>query len=83
MTLAAFAFLFHEALGIDWPVAAALAAMPFAVVSSAVAIPSSAGLADATREFVVYESSLSDILGVLVFYAWLTAEGWSTHSSAA
>jgi Kef-type K+ transport system membrane component KefB len=74
LTLAAFAFLFHEALAIDWPVAA-LAAMPFAVISSAVAIPSAAGLPDATREFVVYESSLSDILGVLVFYAWLTADG--------
>jgi potassium/hydrogen antiporter len=45
------------------------------VISSAVAIPSSAGLAPATREFVIYESALSDILGVLVFYAWLGANG--------
>ena len=52
-----------------------LAAIPFAVISSAVAIPSAAGLADKPREFVVYESSLSDILGVLVFYAWLSAAG--------
>jgi hypothetical protein len=27
------------------------------------------------REFVVYESSVSDIVGVLVFYAWLHADG--------
>jgi hypothetical protein len=45
------------------------------VISSAVAIPSAHGLADHTREFVVYESALSDILGVLVFYAWLAAGG--------
>ena len=55
--------------------AAVLAAIPFAVISSAVAIPSSAGLADRVREFVIYESSLSDILGVLVFYSWLGANG--------
>jgi cell volume regulation protein A len=54
---------------------AVLAAIPFSVISSAVAIPSAAGLATEPREFVVYESSLSDILGVLVFYAWLGANG--------
>ena len=61
-------------LGYDWPLAT-LAAIPFAVISSAVAIPSTTGLSTHTREFVVYESSLSDIVGVLVFYAWLTAGG--------
>lgn len=73
-TLAAFAWLFHAAIPFPWPVAV-LAAMPFAVISSAVAIPSAAGLPNPAREFVVYESSLSDIIGVLVFYAWLAAEG--------
>jgi NhaP-type Na+/H+ or K+/H+ antiporter len=73
-TLAAFTLLFAWAL--HWSAAAAaLVAMPFAVISSAVAIPSAAGLPAATREFVVYESSLSDIIGVLVFYAWLGADG--------
>jgi hypothetical protein len=55
--------------------AAVLAAIPFAVISSAVAIPSAAGLRDRVREFVIYESSLSDIIGVLVFYSWLGASG--------
>ena len=73
-TLAAFTALLHWTLGFSLP-AAALAAMPFAVISSAVAIPSAHGLSDSTREFVVYESSLSDILGVLVFYAWLGSGG--------
>ena len=52
-----------------------LAAIPFAVISSAVAIPSAAGLPERSREYVVYESSLSDILGVLVFYAWVAGQG--------
>lgn len=49
---------------------AALAhALPFAVISSAVAIPAAAVLAPRLREFVVYESSISDIIGVVLFYA--------------
>lgn len=42
-------------------------AIPFAVVSSAIAIPSAQNLSDSNREFVTYESSLSDIFGVIFF----------------
>lgn len=42
-------------------------AIPFCVISSAIAIPSVRNLATKNKEFVVYESSLSDILGVLIF----------------
>jgi len=42
-------------------------AIPFCVISSAIAIPSVRHLASQNREFVTYESSLSDILGVLFF----------------
>jgi hypothetical protein len=72
--LGLFALLFRVALSLD-PAIAVLAAIPFAVISSAVAIPSAAGLPEPAREFVVYESSLSDIVGVLVMYAWMDAEG--------
>ncbi|SDL98345.1 cation:proton antiporter domain-containing protein [Siphonobacter aquaeclarae] len=45
-----------------------LNAVPLAVISSAVAIPSVAHLTDpAKREFITYESSFSDILGVMLF----------------
>lgn len=57
------------------PVQALLLAVPFSVISSAVAIPSSDFLPPRGREFVVYESSLSDILGVLVFFALLNSDG--------
>ena len=76
--LVALTLLFQHALGLPFATAA-LAAMPFAVISSAVAIPSTTGLPEAAREFVIYESSLSDIVGVLVFYAWLTADGSLGH----
>lgn len=54
------------------PVQAALTyAVPFAVISSAVAIPAAAALSQRLRDFVVYESSISDIVGVVIFYALL------------
>jgi potassium/hydrogen antiporter len=42
-------------------------AIPFCVISSAIAIPSVRNLSDQEKEFIVYDSSLSDILGVLFF----------------
>jgi len=46
---------------------AILSAIPLAIISSAVAIPSAAGLLNQEREFVVYESTFSDILGIMIF----------------
>ena len=46
---------------------ATLTAIPLAIISSAVAIPSAAGLLKQDREFVVYESTFSDILGIMIF----------------
>jgi len=42
-------------------------AIPFSVISSAIAIPSVRGISTSDKEFVIYESSLSDILGVIFF----------------
>lgn len=42
-------------------------AIPFCVVSSAVAIPSSSSINKEKKEFIVYESSFSDILTVILF----------------
>ena len=42
-------------------------AIPFCIISSAVAIPSVKNLTAGHKEFIIYESSLSDILGVLFF----------------
>jgi len=41
--------------------------IPLCVISSAIAIPSVKNLATTQREFIIYESSLSDILGVVFF----------------
>jgi len=47
---------------------AMLYATPLAIMSSAIIIPSVAGLIGHKREFMVYESAFSDILGIMVFY---------------
>ena len=52
-----------------------LVAIPFSVISSAVAIPSSSFLPLQGREFIVYESSISDILGILFFFTVLNSDG--------
>ena len=42
-------------------------AIPFCVVSSAIAIPSASGLPRHKKEFIIYESSFSDILAIVFF----------------
>lgn len=42
-------------------------AVPFSVVSSAIAIPSAGVLSKKSKEFIIYESSFSDILGIILF----------------
>ncbi len=61
---------------LGWPLRdAPLVATPLAVISSAVAIPSSQYLPPRSREFVIYESSISDIVGVLVFFSIIASDG--------
>lgn len=42
-------------------------AIPLGIISSAIAIPSVKNLSAGNREFVIYESSISDILGIIFF----------------
>jgi len=60
------AFLFHY-LGHFGLKDSLINAIPFCVISSAIAIPSVNNLTSHNKQFVIYESSLSDILGVLIF----------------
>ncbi len=45
-----------------------LYAVPLSIMSSAIIIPSVAALDEEKREFMVYESTFSDILGIMLFY---------------
>lgn len=43
-------------------------AVPLSIMSSAIIIPSVGGLGEEKREFMVYEGTFSDILGIMIFY---------------
>lgn len=43
-------------------------AVPLSIMSSAIIIPSVGGLANRWKEFMVYEGTFSDILGIMFFY---------------
>ena len=42
-------------------------AIPYSVISSAIAIPSAKNLSGSSREFITFESSFSDIFGIVFF----------------
>lgn len=74
-----FAYLFHYFGG--YPLKQCLInAIPFCVISSAIAIPSVRNLGSSTKEFVIYESSLSDIIGVLFFNFIALNESFGANS---
>ena len=50
-------------------------AIPLSIMSSAIIIPSVGRLAGNKREFMVYESTFSDILGIMTFYFMIGADG--------
>ncbi len=71
--------LLHGYLGI--PVKQAFVySIPMAVISSAIAIPSVKGLSDHKKEFIVYESTFSDIIGIMVFGFGILDNAMSSES---
>lgn len=52
-----------------------LNSIPLGIISSSIAIPSASGLTSADKEFVIYESSFSDIFGIMIFDFILLNEG--------
>jgi hypothetical protein len=74
--LAALVLLMLTSLGIAWfirswtlqPFMTCLVnAVPFGIISSAIALPSVAHLAGPHKEFIIYEAVFSDILGIMLF----------------
>lgn len=59
-------WLFNYFLGMELHTAT-IFATPLSIISSAVAIPSAVNLLNQDKEFVVYESTFSDILGIVIF----------------
>jgi Kef-type K+ transport system membrane component KefB len=87
LTTTGIACFYYYMLGADFKTCF-LNAAPLGVISSAIAIPSAASLPVARKDFIVYESSLSDIFGIILFNFLLANEtiglasfvqlGWQT-----
>jgi Kef-type K+ transport system membrane component KefB len=56
-------------------------AIPLSIMSSAIIIPSVGRLTGKKKEFMVYESTFSDILGIMVFYFMIGADGGAGEGS--
>jgi Na+:H+ antiporter len=59
--------LLKNVLNVDF-INALIYSIPLSIMSSAIIIPSVANLSKEKKEFMVFESSLSDILGIMFFY---------------
>jgi len=73
------AFAIHYFGNVSFKIAFANS-IPLAIISSAIAIPSTQNLGAENKEFVTYESSLSDIFGVLLFNFVVLNETINLHS---
>ncbi|MDX9726582.1 MAG: cation:proton antiporter [Bacteroidales bacterium] len=71
---AAMTLILTEYFGFSFKVSL-LNAMPLGIISSAIAIPASSMLKPAEKEFMIYESSFSDIFGIILFDFILLSEG--------
>lgn len=61
------AYVFHVFIFDDF-LKSLIYAIPLSILSSAIIIPSVHSLLDSKREFMIYESTFSDILGIMFFY---------------
>ncbi len=62
------AAVFYYLLNIENFTMALIHAIPLSIMSSAIIIPSVANLEQEKKEFMIYESTFSDILGIMMFY---------------
>jgi NhaP-type Na+/H+ or K+/H+ antiporter len=56
-------------------------AVPMSIISSAIVIPSTTHLPEIKKEFIIYESSFSDIVGIMVFNYLLLDNAASLRSA--
>ncbi len=72
-------YFLEEVLGIE-RFSALVYALPLSIMSSAIIIPSVGGLSMDKKEFMVYESTFSDIWGIMAFYIVLGNQHAETNS---
>lgn len=79
LTTAGITFFFQYQTGADLRLCF-LNAVPLGIISSAIAIPSAGILPGNRKDFIIYESSLSDIFGIILFNFMLANDTIGFHS---
>lgn len=80
-TTAAITFILHELTSQTYYLCF-VNAIPFSVISSSIAIPSAANIGRKYREFVIYESSFSDIAGIILFNFAISNDNFNVSAFA-
>jgi len=79
LVLTAFGCAAVFAYFMDLPrITALIYAIPLAIMSSAIVLPSVENLDEEKKEFMIYESTLADILGIMFFYLLISNAGESS-----
>jgi len=71
------ALIFHSFLDIDM-FSSLLYSIPLSIMSSAIVIPSAESLSEEKKEFMIYESAFSDILGIMFFNFMIASIEYTT-----
>lgn len=71
-TTALISALIHYSMDAPWS-SSLIYAIPLSILSSAIVIPSVGGLGHHKKEFMIYQSTFSDILGIMIFYFTIEA----------
>jgi Kef-type K+ transport system membrane component KefB len=58
-------------------------ATPLAIISSAIVLPSVSGVSEHKKEFMIYEATFSDILGIMLFYFLIDGKSDASFMSVA
>lgn len=66
-TTALISALIYYSMDASWS-SAIIYAIPLSILSSAIVIPSVGSLGHRKKEFMIYQSTFSDILGIMIFY---------------
>ncbi|HIO73251.1 MAG TPA: sodium:proton exchanger [Flavobacteriales bacterium] len=77
VTAFAIAAIFNYFLGLG-QTTALIYAIPLAIMSSAIVIPSVENIDEEKKEFMIYESTIADILGIMFFYLLIANAGESS-----
>lgn len=71
-TTALISALIHYSMDAPWS-SSVIYAIPLSILSSAIVIPSVGSLGHHKKEFMIYQSTFSDILGIMIFYFTIEA----------